>query len=104
MELIGTINFDSEMNDARWDSLIASHKELAATESIESTNPFTGEPSTIVAPDQLATVTIGGKSVGALRWAKHGSGIDVFGDTKKMQKFVDSLVAELNGSYDPMPE
>src|SRR5688572_28234874 len=100
MDCIGTINFEPDMDDARWASLIAAHKLLAATESIEITNPFTREPDRIVAPDQLATVTVAGKKIGALRWSKHASGIDVFGDRQKMQPLVDELSTELEGWFD----
>jgi len=102
MDCVGTINFESDMDDARWASLIASRKELAATESIEATNPFTKQPSKIVAPGELASVSIGGEQVGALRWSKHGSGIDVLGDQQKMDGLIQALLKELEGWYDPV--
>ncbi len=102
MDCIGTINFESDMDDVGWASLIAARNELSAIESIEITNPFTKQLSKIVAPDELAAFAVGGESIGALRWSKYGSGIDVFGDSQKMHALINELCTELEGWFDPV--
>lgn len=102
MNLIGTIHFPSKLNDGQWAAIIAKHAELTSVPSIDVMNPITREPDTISAVGQCAQVNIGGK-LGALRWCKYGRGIDVFGESVVLQPLVDRLVAELSGSYEPMP-
>jgi len=102
MDCIGTINFESEMDETRWKSLLASHEELTPTDRIETINPFTKETSIITTPGELATVYAADDQIGALRWSKLGSGIDVFGDRQKMQPFIERLASELEGWFDPI--
>lgn len=99
MELLGLIEFTSELTEQRWEELLAKHPDMVATDSIQMRNPYTENIDTITSARQLADVISDGVIVGGLRWCIDDSGIQVVGEARKMNAYAEELAKELGSRY-----
>jgi hypothetical protein len=102
LKVIGSIEMPENpmVSLATWREVIEAF-ELRPIESCEVTNPFTGEPTTLNTPLELAALVIGEGRVGVVRWCSRGGGLDVFGEPDAMTRLAEAIAARIGGEFVP---
>jgi hypothetical protein len=86
---------------ATWREVIEAF-ELRPIESCEVANPFTGEPTTLNTPLELAALVIGEQRVGVVRWCSRFEGLDIMGEPGAMTRLAESIAARIGGEFEPL--
>lgn len=103
LKLIGTIAWQENptVSLATWREMIEAF-ELRPTESCEIANPFTGEPTTLNTPLELAALEIGERRAGVVRWCSRGKGLEIIGEPGPMTRLAKAITARFGGEFEPV--
>ena len=103
MDCVGVIESKPDppgIDRDKWIALISLRSDLVPPQPREITNPFTGEPATVFAPETTALLFLDGQDVGLFCWAENEENVLVVsGDLMMLRHVAEEIAQDLGGVF-----